>query len=613
MSKHADFIPFKEYPSTLERYSNSDQLQARQYKSIIESSKGQAAFHKQHYDTFNDATQGRLNANVPVSNKTVKISIDGKPINVYEQFWQYKHNGGTIFTDWTSAGVANLNTDIAISHMPLYGDPKLRDPNLVLSNTNNVRNNLQRYGKEYLTTTNLLNSIAFKNGISYESGAISPLRTGRRTELEQLEHSNFNNNENGDLYSRQIQQLDVTVPITYANNTRSHWVYINPSFIRPRENPDVPNLKFKYGIFDLDSMKITGTDCLTKNFNITPIGLDKAVDVLNDDRNYPPVSDPNYYTNMRDGIEDGIGSNMYCSANTNYVAMPKNNVYNNLDTSFQVMPGTNSITLGTVMSPRLKDFIRNELFNLNRDIILMQVYHQYRNNPENKHILNHLKNKYPQLFKDTDGKTTLYEYYMNLSEHNKYDWVFNNQKHLSSVYHNHHEVAIFIDHLSIFKFSGPDVNNKYEKGSVLFREINDIFGLNRTESIIIDNPGCFLLLPTMLNKDVFGVRENIPEEVSGNIEQINNYTRHSQNYTPIVNNSKDVNDPNECITHTNPWDYKLNATNCAFRDSAGKWIQKEHPNFIPNMFNDPSNLNNDISNLDNRYVGINPYNAPSTF
>ena len=77
-----------------------------------------------------------------------------------------------------SSGISNLNTDISISHMPLYGDPKLHDPTLILSNTNNIRNNLQRYGKEYLTTTNMLNSIAFDNGISYQSGYSSPIRTG---------------------------------------------------------------------------------------------------------------------------------------------------------------------------------------------------------------------------------------------------------------------------------------------------------------------------------------------------------------------------------------------------------------------------------------------------
>ena len=139
------------------------------------------------------------------------------------------------------------------------------------------------------------------------------------------------------------------------------------------------------------------------------------------------------------------------------------------------------------------------------------------------------------------------------------------------------------------------------------------------DSIQIDSPGIFLLLPTMLSQDVFGVRKNIPEQFSGTIPQINNeMARNARNpnstFTPIIDHGKrNRADPNECITHTDPWNYELNATNCAFRDSAGRWIQKEHPNFVPNMFNDPNNLNNDIYNLDNSFAGANPYNAPTSF
>jgi hypothetical protein len=629
MSTHTEFLPFKEYPSTLARYSNSDQLQAHQYKAILESELGQA-YYQREFPTIGEAALGRLNANIPVRNDKVGIVVDNKPVDVYQQFWQYKQNGGTIFTDWTSAGVANLNTDISISHMPLHGN--IKDKSLVLSNTNNVRNNLQNYGKEYLTTTNLLNSIAFDNGVSYESGNLSPLRTGSRVELEQIEHSNFADRENGDLYSRQIKELDVSLPIEYANNTRSHWVYINPSFIRPNKRLKVFHLQLKFGIFDLDSMKMTGESCLTENFNITPKGMNGPVDVLNDRLNFPPVSNPDYYEGVRRGNSEGVGSNMYCSANTNYVTMPKNHAYNDLDTSFQVMPGTNSVTLGTVMSPKLKDFVQNDLFEFNKKIVVMHIYLQYSNDNsiESQNILNHLERKFPAIFRDllfkddtTGKKVSMYEYYMSLSEDNKYKFLFNYQRNFSSINQPHPELETFINHLNIVKFSGHDINYPEHRGSVLLRELNGLLGLTMDEPIIIDSPGCFLLLPTMLSQDVFGVRENIPEHFSGTVDEINQNMAHSvmkarhnagghgMEFTPIVNNSPNPKDPNECIT--SPSNYKLNATNCAFRDSAGRWIQKQNPNFVPNMFNDPNNLNNDIYNLENPFAGANPYNAPTGF
>ena len=48
------------------------------------------------------------------------------------------------------------------------------------------------------------------------------------------------------------------------------------------------------------------------------------------------------------------------------------------------------------------------------------------------------------------------------------------------------------------------------------------------------------------------------------------------------------------------------------------WQQKlyagdTNPNFVPNMFNDPNNYNNDIFNLRNPYASVNPYCAPPTF
>lgn len=57
---------------------------------------------------------------------------------------------------------------------------------------------------------------------------------------------------------------------------------------------------------------------------------------------------------------------------------------------------------------------------------------------------------------------------------------------------------------------------------------------------------------------------------------------------------------NNCIV--SPSNYALNAANCAFRDSAGKWQQLNNPNVVP-----------DIQNSVNNYAGLNSYNAPNTF
>ena len=220
-----------------------------------------------------------------------------------------------------------------------------------------------------------------------ESGGTSPYRTGTRYEMEQIEHGNFKNREDGDIYSRQIKQLRVDLPINYANNDITSWNYINPICIIPNDNegPDgkikikVFHEKLKFGIFDLDSMKLIGTPCLTENFNMIPQGFDQAKDVIDDKTNYPPLENPEYFTPgenyfkkdgeiLKDGsVFNGTGSNLYCSANTNFVAMPKNNVsrLKGLDTSFEVFSGSNSLTLGAIMSPKLKDFIQNDLFKFN--------------------------------------------------------------------------------------------------------------------------------------------------------------------------------------------------------------------------------------------------------
>jgi hypothetical protein len=485
------FSHLKEYPSTLESYSNSDQLQARQYKSIIQSELGQE-YDQTDFQSISDAKLTRLNANVPVKNTVSKIYVDGKPSNVHDQFWQYKQHAGSIFTDWTSAGISNLNTDMSLSKMPLYGDPKLQNQNLILSNINNVRNNLQRYGQEYLTTTNMLNSIAFDNGISYQSGYSSPLRTGMMNEETKFERSNFPDNENGDLYSRQLNHLDVRLPSQYANTSIQNWVYINPAFIRLNESLDVFHSKLQFGIFDIDSIRLTGESCLK----------DKHEE------------------------KEGIGSDMYCSKNANYVYMPKNHIYPDLDMSINVTPGNNSSSFGIVMSNKLKNFIQNELFYLNRSIILMKIHEQNKN----MHVIKtELEDRYPHIFKEKNipnlqngEKLTLYETYMNFSENDKYKWLFTQLRNLARINKHYTEVELFINRLCIFKFSGDDINNPREKGYVLLREINDILGLDKDSTIQIETPGCFLILPTMVSEDLFGVRENTPTQFSGSVDKINN-------------------------------------------------------------------------------------------
>ena len=163
MSTETEFLPFKEYKSTLSRYSDNNQLQANEYKSILESELGQA-FYQREFDTIEKAALGPLNSNLPRLKDTFDIKVKDKNVNVFKEFWQYKQPGATIFTDWNSAGVAAIKEDMSVRDLPLFGH--IQDPTLVLSNTNNVRNNFQNYGKEYLTTTNMLNAEAFSNGVS---------------------------------------------------------------------------------------------------------------------------------------------------------------------------------------------------------------------------------------------------------------------------------------------------------------------------------------------------------------------------------------------------------------------------------------------------------------
>ena len=586
MEERKQVLPlFKEYDSTLMRYSDSDQLQANQYKSIIESRMGQALYDKK-FKSLDAAVQGPLNANVPVQNVKEDININGNKINVYKQFWQYKQPGYSIFTNWESASLAATKEDISVKDLALHG--QIKDSSLVLSNMNYVRNNMTNYGKEYLTTTNMLDSEAFLNGIGYESANSSPFRQGQQNEVQQIIHGNFKNAEDGDLYSRQVSELRVDLPSNYANTSMSSWMYINPAFIIPESSIKILHESLKFGIFDLTSIKLTGISCLTPSFGVTPQGYEHPVDVLNDDGNFPPLENPDYYNrNKYHYKKHGIGENMYCSANANYIAMPKNHckTVKGLDTSFQVSVGNNSLSLGVVMSPNLKNFIRNELYKFNLNQIIMHIYQNrpYNLDSNSMQYINHHINK----------NMHKYNQYMNLDESSKYSFVYKQQKEFVKEFQIYPEVEIFINKLNIFKFGGKNHNNPNIQGKVRCDDIS-------SEDIPIGGEGCFLLLPTMLSEDVFSVRTEIPSDYAE------------------VSSVKNIHDnPNNCTVSPN--NYQLNATNCAFRDHSGKWQQVHSPNgpngpngpnFVPQMF---MQNNDEIYNSVNNFAGRNPYNAPTTF
>ncbi len=614
-SKKVEIVPFTEYNSTLSRFNNSNQLQAKQYKQVIESTLNQAVYERQN-NFLGDVALSPLNANIPRFNKTTNYIIKDKSVPIYEEFWQYKQPAGTIFTDWESAGVQNLKTDLSIRQMPFNGNNNLStqdNANLVLSNVNNVRNNLQRYGKEYLTNTNLLNSEAFYNGVSYESGGSSTYRSGLPYDSKRIIHGNFGNSEEGDLYQRTQEVLRVDLPSNYVNSTLSSWQYINPAFIIP--NPDkrfkIFQQKIKYGLLTLDAMKLTGDSCLTSNYGVIPTGLNEPMDVYNDRANYPPLFNPEYYSrpNSNFMLKDGQklpnnsnfiapGRNLYCSPNTNYVAMPINHLpqLKGLDTSIQVAPGTNSVTLGTVMSPKLKDFINNDLYEINLCIILSQLM----NNETDDNNKNKIKNLRPSLFDNTPyGKDVHIKYrdYNKLSENQKYKYLFNIQRTFVTL-HTDPETERFILNLSIVKFGG--YNSLNIDSQINCTEINKILNLDPNDTIKLDQQsGIFLLLPTMLSEDMFIVRNNIPTSFNNNM------------------NSKNGFGGNNCIESPNQ--SSLNAVNCAYRDSSGKWQQITKPgdrnaSYVPNVSNpNSSNLNDSIYNMRNSMVGSNPYNVPNTF
>jgi hypothetical protein len=564
MSKPVE-LPFKEYQPTLQKYSSPNQVQANEYKDIISSALNQA-YYQRSYENIDDAALGPLNANVPVYKNTRSIVVDDKPVNVFKQFWQYKSSAGQTFTNYESAGVNAIKEDMAVRDLPLEGMTK-SNPDLVLSNTNNVRNNLQNYGKAYLTTTNMLNTEAFKNGVYYEDTAVSPYRSGTGWETEQILHSNFNGVEDGDLYTKMKKELRVDLPLNYANTSISSWQYTNPICIIPNKDDSlIMRHRLKYGIFNLDSMKYIGEQCLTSDFNVIPSGYNKPVDVFSDDMNFPPVSNVDYYNKgdyhyKKSGKSEGL----YCSKNTNFVTMPKNYYHTQLDTSFNVSPGNNSLTLGVVMPDDLKKFIQNELYSFNKLQILKAIYLQEQSKSKEgmSHTLKHLIEKYPIL----KNKKVLE--YNNFSEDSKYTYLFNEQRNFHTLHHGSKQLEEFILSLIVFKFGGTDLNHPNIKGHVLID----------SSEYVIEEPGVFLLLPSMLSEDLF----NLKKDTVGTCRGTNG------------NNTE-------------------NSVNCCFRGPNEAWTPNyPNANYVPNMFNDPNNYNNDISNLSNPGCGANPYNAPNSF
>ena len=372
-------IPFHEYPATLSKYSLYNQLQAKQYKQILESQQNEADFEKANplmgagglsgaVGTQRGASAIYAGPNVSVTNKHIVTKVNGKIVQFQEPFWQYKAPAGQIFTDWTSAGITNMQEDMAVRDMPLFG--KIYNPTLVLSNINNVRSNMQNYGKEYLTTTNLLNTEAFKNGFAYESGALSPYRLVRPTDINTINHSNFRNSEDGDTYTNNFN-LRVDLPITYANNDIPTWQYINPAFIKPINNHKIKvfHERLKFGTFYLDSIKSCGQSCLDKTYNIIPEGFNTPQDVFTNYADGPLPMTNNLFYNKLSSMhrhKNGDTENLYCSPNSNYVAMPLNYLYTgpgtqNLDTSFNNGLGNNSITFGETFSPEHLQLIQKML------------------------------------------------------------------------------------------------------------------------------------------------------------------------------------------------------------------------------------------------------------
>ena len=615
-------IPFHEYPSTLAKYSLYNQLQAKQYEQILESKQHMANYEHQNPMKGAGGLSGAVathegslmqNPNIPAF-ATIKSrrTPDGKIVNIADPFWQYKVPAAQIFTDWTSSGVSNPKEDMTVRNMKLFG--KIHNPTLVLSNINNVRSNLQNYGKEYLTTTNLLNTEAFKNGYAYESGSRSPYRTQRPKDINLINHSNFMNKADGDSYTDN-SNLRVDLPINYANNNISTWQYVNPAFIG-LGNPNIKvfHERLRFGTFYLDSIKWSCKTCLDKTYNIIPEGFNTPTDVFVD-YEYPlPLTNPLFYNKLstKHRHRNGDTENLYCSPNTNYVSMPINSLYTDLDTSFNNGLGNNSITFGEVFTPEHKDFIHTYLYIINKIQVLRALLHDSTKGGHggaagfDGYLYTKIKNllkKYENMHSDTTGSTLAYWpfsdglnqalKYNASNESDKYANLYNIQRNLQI--NSSSKIQAFISNLAIFKFGGNSRNHPHEKGEVLSTDLKNELGINKIE---IHEPGCYLLLPTMLSEDLFPLKDapstkwaNTP---AGSIEDRKKFSG--------GNCPHSVNATEKCV----------NSCFCG-PATLGQGGAGSSNNAVPNNFLDPYNLNNDIDNLKNECCMFNPYDAPDTF
>lgn len=390
------------------------------YSSILEDDT-EFADNKKNFSTLHSAAKGPLNPNVPVYNKSHTITVGGKPVNAFDQFWQFKQNAGSIFTDWNSAGVNQNYEDMAVKNLPLSGMNK-KTPQLVLSNTNNVRNNMQNYSDLFEQQTHELNNLAFKKGLSYESAGTSPYRmVGGRQQLQ----PNVMNKFNGDKYSTMMGATRVDLPPNYAYTSTFTWQNVNPIVIQPKTIDGNFNQALKTGLLNLNLLKMIGEPCLTKNYNITPPGMTQPADVYSHIQGNPPLQ-----------------RGLYCSSNTNYVTMPVNYKFPNIDTSFIVSSGTNAQSIGVIMGPKMKHLINDVLFKINKNQVMMQ--------PESDQVC-----------------------YVKLN---------NIKEQLLQTYESEANLVQFIKDLVIYKFMGTCIIGKQN---------------------IDCSQGKYLLLPSMLNNDLF--------------------------------------------------------------------------------------------------------------
>ena len=122
------------------------------------------------------------------------------------------------------------------------------------------------------------------------------------------------------------------------------------------------------------------------------------------------------------------------------------------------------------MSPKLKDFIQNDLFKFNEALVVMQIYSQEiknelkdfaRENPgtplskfPRSNMMSKIEKYYPHIFsKNATNKMNInFNYFMGLEEGSKYTWIFNMQRNFAAINQGHPELEAFINHLSIFKW-----------------------------------------------------------------------------------------------------------------------------------------------------------------